>query len=39
MYMEKKKYHCIDCSKEITEDEYIEYGGNCKECHIFWLNH
>ena len=39
MYMEKKNYHCIDCGKKITEDEYIEYGGSCKECHTFWINH
>jgi DNA-directed RNA polymerase subunit RPC12/RpoP len=39
MYMEKKNYHCIDCGKKITEDEYIEYGGSCKECHTFGINH
>ena len=22
--MEKKNYHCIDCGKKITEDEYDE---------------
>ena len=29
---EEEKYHCIQCDKEIPEEEYLENSGLCNQC-------
>lgn len=31
--MDKEKYYCGWCGKEITKEQYEQYHGNCNEEH------